>query len=215
MNCHLTPKMGKKIKGSGKPLDINMGKIYFATTNLKKLKEVRKLFNTDIVHMNVPMVEIQASQEKVVYNKLDQVISLIGEEDTVIVDDTGVSFDGLCGFPGVYIKDFLKIGSRRILEILRKVGNNNATVSCTLGVAHYKDGQIIKKAFSGELKGTIVESREENSTELDGNFIPDGFEASLKSMSIDEKNHISHRKIASAKLTDYMVSIGIIKTSPA
>ncbi|AFN82883.1 Ham1 nucleoside triphosphatase [Encephalitozoon romaleae SJ-2008] len=192
-----------------------MGRIYFATTNLKKLKEVRRPFNTDIVHMNVSMVEIQASQERVVHNKLDQVMALISKEDAVIVDDTGVFLDSLCGFPGVYIKDFLKIGSQKILEILKKVEDNNATVSYTLGIAHYKDGQIAKKAFSGEIKGTIMESKEEGSAELDGIFIPDEFKASLKSMSIDEKNCISHRRIATENLTDYMVSIGIIKASSA
>ncbi|WEL38464.1 Ham1 nucleoside triphosphatase [Encephalitozoon hellem] len=190
-----------------------MGKIYFATTNLKKLKEIRKLLNVDVSHMNVSMVEIQASQEKIVHNKLNQVIPLIGEEDAVIVDDTGVYLNGLCGFPGVYLKDFLTIGSRKILEILRKVEDYSATVFCTLGIAHYRDGQITRKTFSGELKGTMVESNEENSTELDNNFVPDGFGVSLKSMSIDEKNRISHRRIASEKLIEYMASVGIIKTS--
>nr|AGE95307.1 nucleoside triphosphatase [Encephalitozoon cuniculi] len=188
-----------------------MGRIYFATTNLKKLKEIRSLFEADIVHMNIPMVEIQASLERIADHKLNQVVPCIGEGDAVIVDDTAVAFEGLYGFPGVYIKDFLRIGSRKISEIVGKIGNSNATAFCCLGIAHYRDGRVVKKVFFGELEGSIVESKEDGLEGFDYIFLPSGSSMCLGDMPVDEKNRISHRRIASKKLADYMASVGIIK----
>ncbi|ADM11405.1 Ham1 nucleoside triphosphatase [Encephalitozoon intestinalis ATCC 50506] len=188
------------------------GKIYFATTNLKKLNEVKEFLKTDIDHMRISMTEIQGPSEKIVEHKLDQAAPFINPKDAVIVDDTSFSLEALGGFPGVYVKDFLEIGTRKIWEIVEKIGNKSATAVCSLGIAHYENGEIVKKVFSGKLKGSITEPEKDCKTEFGYIFIPDGFNGVLKNMPTDEKNRISHRGIASRSLAAYMASKGIIKT---
>lgn len=186
-------------------------RICFATTNIRKFKELKGILNVELTQICEDIMELQGSMRQIVEHKLDQAVLFIGENEAVIVDDTGISMDALGGFPGVYAKDFLKIGFTKINEILDRMGNNRATVFCGLGIAHKKDGKVTKNMFVGELSGRIVEPRDAISTEFNDIFLPDGLDKCFSEMSIEEKNEISYRGIAGRKLLEYMVSTGMIK----
>lgn len=186
-------------------------RIYFATTNLKKLKELREIVGVELVQMSRDVVEIQGTMEEIVGHKLSQVAPLIGEDEAVIVDDTGISLEALGGFPGVYAKDFICVGGSKINEIVKRMGDDRVTAFCGLGIAHYKDGVLVRKVFSGECRGRIVGAGDEHLADFNHIFVPDGFDRCFGEMSVREKNMVSHRGVAGGKLVEYMGSVGMIK----
>jgi len=59
--------------------------------------------------------------------------------------------------------------------------------------------------FEGEVKGVItLEPRGDKGFGYDPVFMPNGFDKTFAEMSADEKNAISHRKMAVAKLLDFL-----------
>jgi XTP/dITP diphosphohydrolase len=63
------------------------------------------------------------------------------------------------------------------------------------------------KQFEGILKGAILkEKRGTGGFGYDPIFLPDGFSKTLAEMSMEEKNKISHRAIATRKLVEFLLS---------
>ena len=80
-------------------------------------------------------------------------------------------------------------------------GNRRATATEILG---YIDTQGKMVFFEGKVEGKIVQPRGESDFGWDPIFVPDGFNKTYAEMRIEEKNKISHRKIALEKLKKYL-----------
>lgn len=123
-------------------------------------------------------------------------------------DDTGLEVDALGGRPGVYSARYA--GERcsfddnidLLLEEMEGKTNRNArfrTVICLI-----EEGKEF--FFEGKCEGTITTERYgKKGFGYDPVFMPKGYGESFAEMSLDEKNKISHRGLATQKLIKHLL----------
>lgn len=189
-----------------------MKKIIFATNNSHKLEEVRFYLNT--LYEVVSLSDIGFHQDiPEPYETLEE--NALTKSQTIFdkyhidcfSDDTGLEVEALNGQPGVYSARYAGEGCSfqdnvdKMLGEMQGQENRRArfrtVVSLILnGKNHY---------FEGIVNGYIAE--EESGTDgfgYDPIFIPEGFDTSFAEMNLEEKNKISHRGRAMAKLVGFL-----------
>tara|TARA_R110002051_G_scaffold38640_5_gene82025 strand:- start:30461 stop:31069 length:609 start_codon:yes stop_codon:yes gene_type:complete len=126
-----------------------------------------------------------------------------------LADDSGIEIDGLGGAPGVYTADWAETPNGRdfvmamtrswdALEAANAPSPRTARFCCTLVLA-WPDGH--DEVFAGQMEGQIVwPMRGDQGHGYDPIFQPDGYEITFGEMDRWEKNKISHRADAFAKL---------------
>ena len=124
-------------------------------------------------------------------------------------DDSGLEIDALNGAPGVYTADWAETEKGRDFEMamtkahdaLLDSGNAHpwtARFCCTLVLA-WPDGH--DEVFPGQVHGQITwPMRGTQGHGYDPIFVPDGYDVTFGEMDRWEKNKISHRADAFAKL---------------
>ena len=127
-----------------------------------------------------------------------------------LADDSGIEVDALNGAPGVYTadwaegpngRDFVKAMTRtwNELEAVNAPTPRTARFRCTLVLA-WPDGH--DEVFDGKIEGQVVwPMRGDQGHGYDPIFMPDGYDITLGEMDRWEKNKLSHRGDAFAKLT--------------
>lgn len=176
-------------------------KILFITGNLNKLKEAKEIM-PEIEGCEIDLPEIQELDgKKIVEEKLSEAIKQ-KPGINLIVEDLSLVINGMNGLPGPLIKWFLKsVGREGVAKMAKLFGDQKAEAKVTLGYADDK-GNI--KYFEGIIEGKIVEPRGESEFGWDPVFQPDGYNKTFAEMGMEEKNKISHRKIALEKLREYL-----------
>ena len=126
-----------------------------------------------------------------------------------LADDSGIEIDGLGGAPGVYTADWAETPNGRDfvmamtrswheLEAVNAPKPRTARFCCTLVLA-WPDGH--DEVFAGVMEGQIVwPMRGDQGHGYDPIFQPEGYEITFGEMDRWEKNKISHRADAFAKL---------------
>ena len=125
-------------------------------------------------------------------------------------DDTGLEVEALDGQPGVYSARYagehctFADNVRKLLHEMEGKSNRRACFKTV--VALILDGET--HFFEGRVDGTIIESpRGEEGFGYDPVFVPDGFTETFAEMSAEQKNKISHRGRAMAKLIEFLQTI--------
>ncbi len=175
--------------------------LYFITSNKNKFKEAKAILG-EVKQLDIELPEIQHHDPReIVRYKLQEAMKHANGE--FIVDDTSLEFEALKGLPGPFIKWFLKrMGREGLAELCEKLGNNRAVARCVVG---YAKSQVEIHFFEGVVNGRIVSPRGESNFGWDPIFQPDGFKKSYAEMSPEEKNAISHRRLALNKLKEFLV----------
>ncbi len=197
-----------------------MKRMIFATGNVGKLKEVKKLFaefNVEILSLkdleNPP--EIIENGKTFEENSLIKARTVFADYGVpVFADDSGLVVEQLGGAPGVYSaryageKATYAENNKKLLEELKRFPEpHQAKFVC---VASYVDGER-EFTVRGELPGKIVhEFRGENGFGYDPIFIPKGYDRTLAELSLEEKNKISHRGQAMAKLKNELLRLNLL-----
>jgi XTP/dITP diphosphohydrolase len=125
-----------------------------------------------------------------------------------IADDSGISVDALDGAPGIYSARYA--GSRDDGDNLRLllsnlVGVTDRAAQFTCAAALVNAG--VEHVELGIWPGTVLqEPHGEGGFGYDPIFKPDGVDVSSAELTADEKNAISHRAMAFAKLLDFIRS---------
>lgn len=179
-------------------------RVYFNTGNENKFKELKELFPFEIHRINVHVNEIQGKIEDICNDKAIKVSENI-RDSLIITDDVSLEIKGLGGFPGPYIKDFLKIGYKKIENVVSLVGRE-ATVKAVLTLA--KNGRVIYTSI-GCVEGEIVES-DNIGFGFDPIFKPQNCDLTFYEMGLEEKNKKSHRALAALNLLNYLNESGLI-----
>ncbi|EPR78352.1 Nucleoside triphosphatase Ham1 [Spraguea lophii 42_110] len=177
-------------------------KVFFCSTNQKKIADFGEMFDRPFEVLDVEIDEIQGDEETIALEKIKSVLNNAKEDGIYVVDDVSVSFKALNGFPGPYIKYFLKVGTKTIFEILRQKNCTDATVQCTLGVGIKTKDMLVYKVLSSQVKGSLVKPEEDDFNRFDGIFVPENTDRILKDNP--ESNKISHRALAIEKLKKFL-----------
>ena len=171
----------------------------FVTTNEGKVREAREYFDDDVEQFDYDYVEIQASDLAPIAEAGARDAFEAAGGDPVMVDDAGLFIDALGGFPGPY-SSFVDhtIGYERVWQLASGETDRRASFRC---VVAYCDGEEVR-SFEGAVPGTIVEPRGTGGFGYDPIFEYDG--RTFAEMAPAEKNAVSHRGRAFAKLASYL-----------
>ena len=184
-------------------------KITFGTSNLHKLEEARKVFEStgiQIDHYPVDLLELQdSSLEKIAIYSLE---TLQIKEKKIFVEDTGLFIESLQGFPGPYAAHAFKtIGNDGILRLMLGIENRVAYFESCIAFRNF-DNQIV--SFTARCKGSISNSIQGEKWGFDPIFIPKHFDnpnnLTFSQLGDDLKSKISHRALVLEKLKNYLVN---------
>ncbi len=192
-----------------------MKQLVFATNNAHKLDEVRKILGEkfDVLSLkeigcNDDIAETAETFEGNALIKARYIRDKYGYD--CFADDSGLEIDALGGAPGVYSARYAgeahdsEKNMAKVLEQLQGVENRTARFRTV--IALILDGK--DHLFEGEITGRIIEERRgAGGFGYDPIFIPDGETCTFAEMSDTQKNGISHRARAVAKLVAFLESL--------
>jgi XTP/dITP diphosphohydrolase len=190
-------------------------KICFATNNLHKLEEIQSKVGTSIEIVSLKDIgcneELPETQTTIEGNAI-QKASYVFEKYKIpcFADDTGLCIDVLNGAPGVYSARYAGPScnsSDNIQKVLQELkGQHNRLAYFKTCIALKMDVNPI--LFEGICNGHITnELKGDHGFGYDPIFVPEGYTTTFAEMSMDEKNRISHRGIATEKLLHFLTSI--------
>jgi len=179
--------------------------IVFVTGNLNKLREARQILtDVEIVSENIDLPEFQGSPEFIAKEKARIACSMVNKP--CFVEDVSNHFHALGGMPGPYIKDFIKsMKLEDIPKILSGFIDKSSTVVCSIGYCEPGKEPV---CIQGKVSGVIVHPRGTSNFGWDPIFQPDGFNKTFAEMSAEEKNAISHRRLALEKFREFLEKDG-------
>ena len=178
-----------------------MDKLYFVTSNQGKVEEAEMILEMPVEIRKADLIEIQSlNLEEIVRDKVRQAFEMVGE--SVIVDDVGFFLEAWNGFPGPFVKYILDtVGKEGILKMLENEENRNVNVVAAIG---FHDGKEIH-TFVGRVKGVVApKARGDNGLGWDPIFIPESSDKTYAEMTTEEKNAISHRRVALEKFKQFL-----------
>ena len=190
-------------------------KIVFATNNAHKLGEVSQVvgdkfelvtlrecgITEDIPETGATLDENASIKARYVYERTGL---------NCFADDTGLEVEALGGAPGVHSARYATDGhdfaanNRKLLRELEGKTNRKARFRTVISLI--VDG--VERQVEGIVEGEITTS--ESGAEgfgYDPLFMPEGYDRTFAEMSAEEKNAISHRGRAVAKLVEMLHDI--------
>jgi non-canonical purine NTP pyrophosphatase (RdgB/HAM1 family) len=167
------------------------------TGNEGKAREYATMLGIDVSAVKEDLVEIQSLDVvEVVKHKVQDAYSKL--RVPVLVDDTGLVLNAWNGLPGALVAWFLgSVGAQGILDMAAGVTDRAATVTTALGYADSTGVQV----FTGTVQGTLTtERRGDGGFGYDSIFMPANSDLTFAEMSGEQKNAISHRRLAVEEL---------------
>lgn len=188
-----------------------MKELVFATNNAHKLAEVRAILGDRLnikslrdIGCDVDIPETGSTLQENAGIKSKYVVEHYDID--CFADDSGLEVDALNGEPGVYSARYS--GSRDMEEniscLLEKLDDElNRKARFKTVISLILDGR--EYLFEGKIEGEILHKKTgTKGFGYDPIFVPDGYSKSFAEMDPNEKNAISHRAVAVAKLTDFL-----------
>jgi len=125
-------------------------------------------------------------------------------------DDTGLEIEALNGKPGVLSARYAgdskdtEANMRKVLDELKEEKNRKARFRTVISLIINKKEYF----FEGIVNGEILESKTgKDGFGYDPIFKPKGYSESFAEMSLEQKNLISHRAVATRKLVDFLLKV--------
>ena len=193
-----------------------MKTVLFFSNNQNKIKEVKKFFinkQIKILSLNdFPKINSPKETGKG-FAENAKIKSRYGFHKFGIPcfgDDSGICIGALNNKPGIHSKKFLEKFPNKnqafkyIIKKTKLLNNTSAyfetSICLTLKYSHH----II---FRGKISGYIVKKQLGlNGFGYDPLFIPNGYEKTFAQMNLNQKNNISHRGLALAKLKSFLTN---------
>ena len=188
-----------------------------ATNNAHKVEEFKRILNP--LGINV----ISAKEAGVDLGDVEETGTTFAENAKIkamsafkisslpsIADDSGLCIDALNGEPGIFTARYggekLTQEERNLylLDNMKDVADPNRTAKfvCSICCVLSEDDIVTIEAYC---EGSIAQKPSgEGGFGYDPVFRPEGYEQTFAEMSADEKNAISHRARAVAKLVEYL-----------
>lgn len=186
--------------------------LVFATNNQHKIKEISPLINGSFRLLSLNDIkcfeEIPETSETIAGNA-SQKSQYIWKKFSIncFADDTGLEIEALNGEPGVYSARYAGKACSfqdNIDKVLDKMqGESNRKARFRTVISLIIDGNELQ--FEGIVNGTIpTEKKGVDGFGYDPIFQPEGYDITFAEMTLEEKNQISHRGIATRKLVDIL-----------
>lgn len=199
-----------------------MRRFVFATNNAHKLEEAGQILGPGYelvtpqqcgITEDIP--ETQATLEGNALQKARYVYERTGLD--CFADDTGLEVAALGGAPGVrsarYAGDGHDFESNTRLLLRNLEGADDRSACFRTVIALIRQGK--EHLFEGKVCGRIAE--EPGGTfgfGYDPVFVPDGYTQTFAQMSAEEKNRISHRGEAVARLAEFLKNSDRVASEP-
>ena len=185
--------------------------LLIATHNEHKKEEIQQILENQFVvksltdyHLHDEIIEDGNSFHENALIKAKYCFEKTGKSS--LGDDSGLVVEALDGRPGIFSARYagnhdFAANMAKVLEELKEVENRKAyfvTVMCLVDASgeHY---------FEGRIYGNLTkEIRGEKGFGYDPIFIPDNYEITFAEMKPEDKNKISHRKMAIQKFLDFL-----------
>lgn len=186
--------------------------IVFATHNRHKMFELAKLMPHNIQLLTLDDIgvhdEIPETGDTLNHNASlkSQFVSHEYGRDC-FADDTGLEVEALNNEPGVYSARYAgpeKDAQENMAKLLKNLnGNGNRNARFRTVISLIVNGT--EHHFEGCVTGKITEQPiGDHGFGYDPIFMPDGYDCTFAQLSVDEKNKISHRAKAVAKLVAFL-----------
>lgn len=189
--------------------------IIFATNNLHKIEEVKKIVPPDFniitlkeagISQDIPepynTLEENATEKSIVIHRLTN--------QNCFSEDTGLEVMALNGAPGVHSARYAGEGRKfedNIAKLLQNLAGetNRAARFRTVASLIWNNEAYY---FEGICKGNIIDvARGGEGFGYDPVFVPVGSNKTFAEMSLEEKNTFSHRREATDKLVAFLKGI--------
>ena len=193
-----------------------MEKIVFASNNPHKLEELRKMVGPELAILSLSDIgcndDIPETADTLEGNALIKA-SWVKEHYgyDCFADDTGLEVEALGGAPGVHSARYApgeghdsKANTDLLLKNLAGESNRNARFRTVIALIKGHDTYMV----DGIVEGRITEiPAGGGGFGYDPVFMPDGWNKTFAEASADEKNAVSHRGRAVAKLLDLLETL--------
>lgn len=188
-------------------------KIVFATNNIHKLDEIRKISKGQLeilsladinCHEDIPETGVTLQENALIKAKF--VKDKFGLD--CFADDTGLEVEALNNAPGIYSSRYAgedgdsENNMRKLLHDLEGVENRTARFRTVIALLINNKEHF----FEGEIYGTIISTKKgTNGFGYDPIFMPRNYDKTFGELSDDAKNSLSHRAIATQKLVSFLL----------
>jgi XTP/dITP diphosphohydrolase len=187
-------------------------KLVFATNNPNKIIEMQQLIGNQIELLSLESIgcfeEILETADTIEENailKANYVTQKYGYNS--FADDTGLEVMALNGEPGVFSARYAgeqkdtTANMDKLLKKMNAIANRKAQFKTVIALNLQGKQQL----FTGIASGNIARTKTGlNGFGYDPIFIPDGYQSSFASLTLEIKNKISHRAKATQKLIDFL-----------
>lgn len=191
---------------------MNRKEIIFASGNPNKIKEVQAMLGEKYLVRGLKELGIEedipetaATIEGNASIKSHYLFDRLGCD--CFSDDTGLEVEALGGEPGVYSARYAGEGKdaednmKLLLHKMEGLSNRRAKFRTVVSLIESGTEHL----FEGEVKGTIRETKSgDEGFGYDPVFEPEGYSITFAEMLPEEKNKLSHRAKAIAKLVNYL-----------
>lgn len=189
-------------------------KLVFATNNNHKLIEVQKLLGESIDLLS--LIDINCTDEIpedhfTLEENAQQKAQYISEKFGLdcFADDTGLEIEALNGEPGVLSARYAgdtkdsEANMKKVLQELEGKTKRKARFRTVISLILDKKEYIFEGVVEGEI---LTKKTGHDGFGYDPIFKPHGYSDSFAEMSIEEKNKISHRAMATKKLVNFLLN---------
>lgn len=186
--------------------------LIIATNNAHKLQEIQPLISD---HFDIKTLkeigcndDIPETADTLEGNALLKARYIFGKYGfDCFADDTGLEIEALNGRPGVFSARYATDGhdfEANIDKVLGELdGIDNRKARFRTVIALILDGKV--SCFEGIVNGKIITTRRGSAGfGYDPVFVPEGFTQTFAEMPLAEKNKISHRARAVARLVEFL-----------
>lgn len=189
-------------------------KIVFATNNLHKLEEIRKISEGQLEILSLSDInchdDIPETGDTLQENALIKA-RFVKEKYALdcFADDTGLEVEALNNAPGIYSSRYAgedgnsENNMRKLLHDLNSIENRAARFKTVIALILHTEEHF----FEGEIAGEIINIKQgTNGFGYDPIFKPNGYDKTFGELSNEMKNRLSHRAIATQKLASFLLS---------
>ena len=188
-----------------------MKDIMIATSNKGKVREYKSLLEPlgYIVHdlSELDPIEIDENGSTFQENALIKAKSIQGKCNmTVIADDSGLEIDALNKEPGIHSARYLEghdysYKNKVLLERMKDKTDRSARFVCAIALCDETGDHL----FTGVMEGKINDQAAgDNGFGYDPIFLVEQFGKTSAQLTMEQKNSVSHRGIATRELLAYL-----------